>query len=594
MDTFEFVKEGGGTGRIDASSPEEAIKLAQGIVSTSGVRKVSTMQGKRPPVNTVNASQVGTAENFNVPTQADRSKVIKADAQIQTTQDQPQVEVSGEDIWKQIMEASGIDSEMSSKVNEVLNQTTGGKYLGVMEDIVNKAMQTRFDQAQYQKDAAKMQGEAGLPELESELAGFQSEFNTITAARDSRQVNEVGKATGVSSRALAARSDEIQKQYGLQVADNRINQLATAGKINAATQLIEAKLDLKYGDLEAEMSLYRDILDMIEPVANAEQTKLAEQRRFMLDQAEGQINAARASEKELSLVKAEAFKNWKAMGGSASDYAKIEDAQSTGEVAATGFMTSREEQLGVQLQQAQLGQIGLENKLTQTQIDQLTNQLSFTSTGIDPATESIIASSSQYGDQRLTDSQLEKIQQSTNALGSLESLQTLLGQGEDGISLTGPITGRVRTLILQLGGDADAAAIKATIQGLVPTVARGIFGEVGVLTDTDIENYKKTLPNLNSTDEQNRLVTLIMYDVLSRSLKNTLVTNAQNQVNVSGFLPTYQDVMTRIETGKSQLGITSFTNLGDDELINSVPTEDTQDFGFTPSNFNSFMANFGF
>ena len=43
--------------------------------------------------------------------------------------------------------------------------------------------------------------------------------------------------------------------------------------------------------------------------------------------------------------------------------------------------------------------------------------------------------------------------------------------------------------------NGDVAKIRAEITGLIPTVARGIFGEVGVLTDADIENYKKELAN---------------------------------------------------------------------------------------------------
>src|SRR5690606_37317375 len=41
--------------------------------------------------------------------------------------------------------------------------------------------------------------------------------------------------------------------------------------------------------------------------------------------------------------------------------------------------------------------------------------------------------------------------------------------------------------------NTDAQEINAIIQGAVPNLARGIFGEVGVLTDKDIELYRKTL-----------------------------------------------------------------------------------------------------
>jgi hypothetical protein len=57
-------------------------------------------------------------------------------------------------------------------------------------------------------------------------------------------------------------------------------------------------------------------------------------------------------------------------------------------------------------------------------------------------------------------------------------------------------------------------AIKAELQGLVPKVARGIFGEVGVLTDTDIKNYIQTLPNIKQTASAQDIIMLSMLDTI--------------------------------------------------------------------------------
>jgi hypothetical protein len=46
----------------------------------------------------------------------------------------------------------------------------------------------------------------------------------------------------------------------------------------------------------------------------------------------------------------------------------------------------------------------------------------------------------------------------------------------------------------------------AQINSVVPNIARGVYGEVGVLTDADIQNYAKTLPNIKSTEDTNKLV----------------------------------------------------------------------------------------
>ena len=223
-----------------------------------------------------------------------------------------------------------------------------------------------------------------------------------------------------------------------------------------------------------------------------------------------------------------------------------------------------------------------------------------TATGIEGAeigtpehTAQLIDQSSQFGDKRLTQGQLEKIQQAMGALSGIESLNSLLFQGgdnNDGLSLTGPVKGRVRKLITNLGGDVDAAGINSIIQGLIPTVARGIFGEVGVLTDADINNYKKTLANLNNSEDQNRLVSVIMLDVLSRSLENTLITNAQNQTNVSGFADTYESIRNRVDIEKNKLGVTTFSSLDNNDFLESIPEDNLG--GSVSSDFNNLLSNF--
>jgi len=206
-----------------------------------------------------------------------------------------------------------------------------------------------------------------------------------------------------------------------------------------------------------------------------------------------------------------------------------------------------------------------------------------------------ILDSSQF-DKELDISSIESINQAKLALSGVETLQGFLAQGDDGLNLTGPIKGRARNFLTKLGGDADAAAINAALQGLIPTVARGIFGEVGVLTDTDIENYKKTLPNLTSDEDQNDLITLIMLDVLENSFTNTLKSNAQAGRNTSRFYPDLLEIRSRISELKLGMGVTSFSGLSNEDFFDSVPQEETAGIEttlgtFNPQNFTNFINN---
>lgn len=168
-------------------------------------------------------------------------------------------------------------------------------------------------------------------------------------------------------------------------------------------------------------------------------------------------------------------------------------------------------------------------------------------------TTAAIQESAKYGKTRLLADERKDINAAKQALGSLEILSQLMNGKLDNAQSkeifgekTGVIAGRVRTLQGLWGADPNAAAVNAVIQGIIPTVARGIFREVGVLTDADIANYKKTVPDINKPENANRLIELVLLKTLERAYSNTLLTAAQNQTNVANFAGEYQDVLGRI------------------------------------------------
>jgi len=181
-------------------------------------------------------------------------------------------------------------------------------------------------------------------------------------------------------------------------------------------------------------------------------------------------------------------------------------------------------------------------------------------------TVAAIRESSKYGKTRLLADERKDINSAKQALGSLEIYNQLLnGKLDNALSKevfgekSGVITGRIRTLQGIWGSDPNAAAVNAVIQGIIPTVARGIFREVGVLTDADIANYKKTVPDINKPENANRLIELVLLKTLERAYSNTLLTAAQNQTNVSNFEDEYLDVTRRISSLSSPTAATTKT-----------------------------------
>lgn len=344
---------------------EQATKL--GYVQSPQEYLAAEKRGKEQAgIKPVDASMVGTTEPIDVPTQKNTSKRDRAMAAIATTPEQPKSDKKtsfGEVVSQSLENIKDPDQRaMAQQLVGALDDLTGGQYSQAGDDILQNLLGAQIDQSKRKKEQFRLQEEAGLPELFAEQALIESNYENSEAARNSRLLNEAGGKTTISKTALANRQAEIQRQYGLQVADNRINELVVAGKINSANILIDRTLDLKYGDLEAEIDLYKSQLEAITPFMNQEQSKLAEQRQFLLNQASSQIQEARDTEKTLRITKVEALKNAQDRGASAIQLAKIQDAQSVEEIASTGFLTSLQERLQTQGLQSQLYTESLKQK----------------------------------------------------------------------------------------------------------------------------------------------------------------------------------------------------------------------------------------
>lgn len=126
-----------------------------------------------------------------------------------------------------------------------------------------------------------------------------------------------------------------------------------------------------------------------------------------------------------------------------------------------------------------------------------------------------------------------KIKQSGDDLSDLE--KQLKDQG-----MTGPIFGFFKRLNPY---DTNAQAFEAKLKATVPNLARGVFGEVGVLTKDDFENYLATLPNLKSPEDRAKKLIEQLRTVLARqqdSVKNMVVGQGYKTGGIPGFGPSDQ------------------------------------------------------
>lgn len=144
---------------------------------------------------------------------------------------------------------------------------------------------------------------------------------------------------------------------------------------------------------------------------------------------------------------------------------------------------------------------------------------------------------------------LRPIQKSIAVINQLSDLQKSVDK-----AVTDPVLGTLRKFNPY---DFDARAIQSQLQAVVPNLARGVYGEVGVLTDQDIRNYIQTLPNLKSTKAQNDFVMSMTLKTVQRNLESQLETLASAGYDISGFKNQYTKVSDTVKNMEKNLGINS-------------------------------------
>lgn len=233
------------------------------------------------------------------------------------------------------------------------------------------------------------------------------------------------------------------------------------------------------------------------------------------------------------------FKRWQL----ASDM--IKDSSSTWEstgVSGTSYSLTPE----------QLGQVEQSTNKRASEIEEIAS--------FSPKERQMIRARKHFNDQPI-DSNLYQRLESTGKIGSelgqseVERIDDsmlameLLEDADKAMSFLGIKTGKgigafsatVMELALQ---DQSITDFKASVQRLIPKLARGVYGEVGVLTDADIENYKKTVASIGQTEDANKMVMAQTQALISRGMRNKLEQLGKQGYNVSMYsqrLKTYAD-----------------------------------------------------
>lgn len=152
----------------------------------------------------------------------------------------------------------------------------------------------------------------------------------------------------------------------------------------------------------------------------------------------------------------------------------------------------------------------------------------------------------------------EKLSQYQNVSLNIEDLYNEVTKFD-----TGPFVGTLRQYNPY---DVNAGVVKARLSGMVSSLARGVYGEKGVLTDADVALYQKTLPNIKYTDDLNKLILSMTIKTLQRGMEAQISSNSTLGVDFSGYEPIYKDLQTKSENLLSEISKTNQPQVSELEI----------------------------
>lgn len=328
--------------------------------------KIVTAAQKVDPnikISTANAEMIGLPKvdipttKATTPTPTELSKVGTTVVP-KTSQD-----VAREAILSQVPEA---DRDTISQILDISTgyQTERGRAL---ESTAESLMTQQLANIQSTRDKAlessKMKEAAMLPELEAELESIRSEADVLEARRNSA-IQAESRRTGVSTSAMQGNIAAIDRDFNLEKANLAIRELASVGKINAATKLIESKLDLKYGDLEAETNLLTAQINAISPFLDREDQKAAETRLQLNEIVKTKIADAREADKALEEFKLQSYLFAQQNGATPATLSQIMSATSREDVASVGGAFIQDPMTRMNLETQRLQQIKLRQDIS--------------------------------------------------------------------------------------------------------------------------------------------------------------------------------------------------------------------------------------
>lgn len=398
-----------------------------------------------------------------------------------------------------------------------------------------------------------LEEDAGIPQL-SETARKASDALLVSQRQQTNELRAL-EGAGLTDIQRAAQVRAVNRKYGFEQADLQLSYHLANSDLNAAKTIINDKVALSLEPLYEQLDLQKDVYNQI-----SQSLSKSEDREWGLA----------ISKTENAIAEQKALEKYKG------------DIAITASQNGTPLPSYVQQELSRATTQAEVNEVLASNGVS------LAKPVISTTTSGNPVVNPDTGKTLDYGtpeyiEQALLNTSGSKTKPVASERENLGKFQRVIYQVSDlaktlNKTSTDPILGKLKEFNPY---SFDARSVNAQINALVPNVARGVYGEVGVLTDTDIARYLQTLPNITSTKQQNDFVTALTLKNAQRAFEIDLLNMANSGVNVSGYVDTYKNITQQIKTLEDSLGI------GQVKQVDDIGAEDAFDSVVSPETYQS-------
>lgn len=380
--------------------------------------------------------------------------------------------------------------------------------------------------------------------LQQALQVPTAELNAIVAKQnqDLLQLRQTGSQEGVTEAVYGGQQNAINYNAAIRALPLQASISAIQGDLKLAQDYLTELTQVKQDQINKQYEYNKAQFEAIKGVLTKEDERAYKELTTKNDRAYQEQQDLIKTQKEL-LTNALANKAPQTIINRISNANSIQDAV----MAAGQYATSADNQV-VKLDDGSTVVVDRKTGTIVSNLGGTKTPSSINVTGLTPeqANDPFIQKMAKTaGGKPITDAFAQKLNKGLTVLDQIGGLQANIKNVE-----TGPIVGLFKGAN---PWDTNAQTIKAQLNAIVPNLARGVFGEVGVLTDNDIAQYSKTLPNLKSTEDIRNAVLGITVDLIGKSIKQTLEVNAANQKDVSGFIDIYTNMQATRDSIFSQI-----------------------------------------